>query len=141
MLDQIIYSILLITGALIGEKIASKYLGVPRVSWLYLVEILIYIITAISLLSAIQLFELQILFLIPIGAYSAISARAVTTLFGKFSRFLKHMKNGEKDIYVVLDNLFEKMLASGFKKQKCEELLISAGFDPKLIRKISQKYP
>lgn len=141
MLDQIIYSTLLITGALIGEGIASRYLGVPRARWLYLLEILVYIVTALSMLSTIQLIELQVLLLIPVGAYSAVSARAVTTLFGKFSRLLRERKGRENEMHLVLDNLFEKMLALGLPKPKCEELLISSGFDPKLIRKISQKHP
>jgi len=135
MIEYIVNTFVFVFGSALGEFLANKIFGTPRKSGLYLLEIFAFVFVAIFFLANLNFSQINTLMLFFIGAYASIAARALSTIGGFFSLFLE--KRRRYEIEPILKNLFELLRKRGLKQIEIEEILITAGFNPKDVRKIS----
>ena len=136
MIYQFINALMLVFGSILGEFIASKIFGIPKLKLLYLLEIVIFVLLTIVVLNNLIWFppHFYMIILLLVGIYASTASRAISTLCGFFARFLIQRK--KEELRPILRNLSRLLKERGMGRREIEDILISAGFRPKEVRRI-----
>jgi len=137
---QIITTLALISGISIGEFLSTKVFGILKKSWLYIVELLIFVIIIVTILNSISL-EIYSIYLIAViyfisGFLTIIFVRGIISGLGLFSEHFKRniLKNKNELDYIL--GLKKALERRKFKQDDILKILKEVGFSEKNINKI-----
>ncbi|MCW1296066.1 MAG: hypothetical protein OH319_00075 [Candidatus Parvarchaeota archaeon] len=138
--SQIFITFSLIMGALIGEILTTRVLGVLKRALLLILEAFVFVIITILILSSIYIesFSLEKLILIyfSCGFISIVFSRILISLFGFLSIKIEEKNKNKFDEETIIISLGRNLARRGFSKEEIINLLRSSGFNDKKIEKV-----
>lgn len=140
LLIQIITTLALVFGIVIGEAISTKAFGTLKKVWLYLVEIAIFVITIVFIFNTIALtehsdFAITLIYFFS-GFLTIIFSRGIITGLGIFSEHIKKDILRQKDEIDYVIGLKKALERRGFKIKEIIRISKEIGFSNKNIEKV-----
>lgn len=140
LLLQTISTLMLVLGIATGEMTATKAFGVLKKRWLYLVEIVIFVLTIVYIFNTIMLTQLNEFLLIAIyfscGFLTILFARGLISGLGFLAiqvkeKVLKEYK--QEDLCIGLKKALERR---GFEEDEIKRIAKEVGFKQNVIRDV-----
>jgi hypothetical protein len=136
---QVALTLSLVLSVVLGESLSTRVFGVLKNSWLYLLDILLFVVLVVVALNNIgvenPVIALPLYFLS--GFLIIISVRGLTTLLGFESA--KSIRREEKRVEAneehYIENLIRNLKRYDLKTDEIEEVLLNSGFKKKLVEK------
>lgn len=137
---QVLATLALVLGILAGESVATKAFGMLKKSWMYIIEILLFVIAIVILMDNFTITEFDsttiILFYFLIGFLVIIGIRSLMTGFGIMAEQVKHkgLKIKKEEDYIV--GLRKALERRGFEKREIRRIAKEIGFKKRKIEDI-----
>ena len=134
---QILATLALILGVAGGEIIATRAFGKMKKSWMYLLEIFLFVLSIVVVLRNFEITKLDssfiILFYFLTGLVLIIFIRSLMTGFGILSESIKEMvmKTKKQEDYII--GMSRALRQRGIKGEEAEKILKETGFDEEKI--------
>lgn len=139
-LIQVLATFALVLGIIGGEIASTKAFGILKKSWMYLVEILVFVVALVILLDNFAITELNssliILFYFFTGCITIIAIRAGMTGFGIVSEQIKEkiIKVRKEKDYIV--GLRKALKRRGFETKEMKRIAKEVGFKKEKIEDV-----
>ncbi len=136
---QVALTLSLVFSVVLGESLSTRVFGVLKNSWLYLLDILLFVVLVVVALNNIgvenPVIALPLYFLS--GFLIIISVRGLTTLLGFESAksIRRDKKRVEANEEHYIENLIRNLERYNLKVDEIEEVLLNSGFKKKLVEK------
>jgi hypothetical protein len=138
LIQQIALTLSFVFGVLAGEIAGSKIFGTPKKFIVQIVEIIFFIIIAMTvfnliLLEDMNIYTTMIIYFI-IAALVIFFLRGVTTLLGRISLRIQMKKEKKKESKEI--DFARSLARRGYKKQEIKRMLLESEFNKKKVDKI-----
>lgn len=136
---QVALTLSLVFSVVLGESLSTRVFGVLKNSWLYLLDILLFVVLVVVALNNIgvenPVIALPLYFLS--GFLIIISVRGLTTLLGFESAksIRRDKKRVEANEEHYIENLIRNLERYNLKVDEIKEVLLNSGFKKKLVEK------
>ncbi len=136
-LYQIIMLLALIAGVIVGEGIATRVFGQPKKSWLWIIEILIFVVVLVVVSNEIYVYDLNIGLMSVIngivGMLTALVSRTASTALGKAGVLPEAVLHGMNREERLALNVARELGKRRFGEKRIREVLEKSGFNKKEI--------
>lgn len=138
LVQQIALTLSFVFGVLAGEIAGSKIFGTPKKFIIQILEIIFFIIIAMTVFNLILLEEMNIyttmVIYFIIASLVIFFLRGITTLLGRISLRIQTQKEKKKESREI--DFARSLARRGYKKQEIKRMLLESGFNKKKIDKI-----
>lgn len=136
--EQIFLTLSFVFGIFAGEILASKIFGIPKKFIVQILEIVFFIIIAITIFNFLLLEEFNIY--VTAAVYFIIAflviffLRGITTLLGRISLRIQKRKEKKREDNIV--DFTRSLARRGYTKEEIKNMLVESGFNRKKIERI-----
>ena len=140
LLIQILTTLVLVIGIILGESISTKAFGMFKKTWFYLIEITFFVLILVLIFNSVSLTEYSEIATLLIygisGFLTIIFVRGVMSGLGIFSKHVEKKvlrKKDEKDYIIGLKKSLERR---GFEIEEIIKIAKETGFRKDIIDKV-----
>jgi hypothetical protein len=142
--EQVLSIIALIFGLVLGEFIASRAFGRPRVAILFFVEIILYAIIIVAFGDSIFFYQFDLTILgtnFVIGFLASIVVRAVSTAIGAAAAVPEKVALGKysREEKLLIETA-KALAAHGMEIEEIKKIAATSGFSRKTIKEIFSQH-
>jgi hypothetical protein len=134
---QMALTLSLVVSAMLGELVSTKVFGTLKSAWLYIIDIILFVVVMVVVLNSIGVYEALIavpLYFIS-GFLTIVSVRGLTTLMGfESAKLAEKGKISEVREEHYIKNLRRNLERYNMEEDEIEEVLLNSGFKKRLVQ-------